>query len=489
MLEKENDMEMAQKVGIVVPTYDRCTEITNCLAAVRRSVAIYNERQPAEVTVVVVDDGYKAGYVDAYNGADIYCWQANDGYRLATARNVGARMAIGRGVNALIFLDDDLVPNEAWFGAMMDGINDSSSSVVLGSVDGNHVTLKESESREWLKATGGNMGVSIDLWNKVGEFDDVYDGNWGVEDTDWVYRAVKAGATIKQVNADVLHQKHEPHQNWIQEQALNWGKFAAKFNDVGRRPIPRRMDSMAWFSDKESVSSEIFIVTATRDRPKAVKSWGSERLTWGVSMVIANDSPSGTPLVIRSLPAESANACLLNLSTGGVGTSQASRMAIDKAIQMGAKYVVELDDHDTLRNGMADISQIYELLERGADYVYGNYTLMHHDGRSKPVITSDYEPGILMAKGMQWLGFKAYSLDAYKDVGGYVDAEFPAGDYSLALRFEIAGKNIQKAGDVWTVCTVEGEGDEGSLMMTQRSEARRKVIEYKEKYKNLIQNT
>ena len=481
-------LEMAQKIGIVIPTYNRSDEVRRCLTTVRQSIAAYE--CPIETTIVVVNDGYRGGFKEEFEQADIYCWHYNDGYRLATARNFGARIVVGSGVDTLIFLDDDLVPNDEWFGKMVDAINNTPSAIAFGSINGNHITLRASDKRTWLKATGGNMAVSVDTWKKVGEFDERYNNNWGVEDTDWCYRAIELhNIEMIQADADVIHGVHVPRKNWLEEQKANWIKFATKFPRVGARPVPKRTDGCVKFDSNYDMFSEMFLITATKDRPVAVKGWTTERLLWGMSFVVANDSLSNKSLALQMPSSESTNVCLISLSTHGAGTSGATRVAVEKAMQVGAKYAIELDDHDTLKNGIADISQIYKALKGGADYVYANYTLMHHDGRSKPVITSDYEPGILMAKGMQWLGFKAYSLDAYKDVGGYIDDEFPAGDYSLALRFEMAGKNIQKAGDVWTICTVEGEGDEGSLMMTQRSEARRKVIEYKEKYKNLIQNT
>ncbi len=50
------------------------------------------------------------------------------------------------------------------------------------------------------------VGFSREVWNKVGDFDEFYDGGYGYDDNDWLYRARQIG--IKQEIADHLDVNH-----------------------------------------------------------------------------------------------------------------------------------------------------------------------------------------------------------------------------------------------------------------------------------------
>ncbi len=86
----------------------------------------------------------------------------------------------------------------------------------------------------------------------------------------------------------------------------------------------------------------------------------------------------------------------------------------------------------------------------------------------------------MLAKfGMKWMGVKAYSVDAYNKAGGYITEDFPGGDYSLALRMELAGCSFQRIDELWTVCPMEVD----SLTSARKGETNNKIREYQERYK------
>lgn len=453
-------MEMA-KVAVIVTTYKRPQVLAECLVAL-------SEQKRAGDIVVVVDDG--SANRNAAKAADYYVWQADDGYRLATARNAGASVAIAAGAETLIFLDGDIVPCAGW----LDVMREVDNNVAFGTI--NSKTLTSSNTRPWLCATGGNMAVPVSVWDLVGPFDEVFNQNWGVEDTDWAFRAYKRNIPLVHVSADVLHAAHPPRVDWRKQQITNWGKFEKKYGAevIGRRPEPARTDTRA---ERVVHSDGVFwVVTTTRDRPEEAERWQSERLTWGLPVVLADDSID--PYALELSPH--------SIWTKEAGTSSATRQAIQYAFEHGAEYVIELDDHDFFRDGLADVRRICQALLNGADYVYGNYILTYKARRNKIVPTAEYERGILSRSGMVWMGVKAYNINSYFAVGGYKDEEFPAGDFSLALRFECAGKNIVRCPDVWTVCPMTAD----SLTSSRAAETHEKVLEYQSRYcNNSLSNT
>lgn len=467
-------MEM-DKVGIIVTTYNRPEELKNCLTAVIQQA----KEVTTEAIVIVVDDGSKLDNIEASNKADYYYWQENKGYRLSTARNIGARIAISEGATVLIFLDGDIIVHPFWLEAMIEGTREG---LTFGEINGRAPDIVKLRNRPWLAATGGNMATTTKLWNEIGEFDSDYDGNWGVEDTDWAYRALDAGAKLVQQNANATHRKHKSSRDWRKEQAINWEKFEKKFPDmIGSRPNPSRTDEIVLqestdlasvMSIPAEVTEGVWLITATRGRPEEPNRWKTERFLWGLETVIADDNKS--PMV-SNYPEGAWAAC-----TGGIGTSGATKQAIEHAVSQGAKYIIELDDHDTLKRGPEDILEICKTLKNGVDYAYGNYVLHYTRRRNNPCQTLEYEPGMLASRGMPWMGVKAYSVEAYNKAGGYIAEDFPGGDYSLALRMEIAGCSFKKIESLWTVCPMEVD----SLTSARKGETHDKIREYQQKYLN-----
>ncbi|HZT54253.1 MAG TPA: glycosyltransferase [Gaiellaceae bacterium] len=103
------------RLSVVVATY----EWPEALAAVLRALA---DQSDADFDVVVADDGSgpaTASLVDAWRSAFgdrlVHVRQADEGYRLARVRNLGARAARGA---FLVFLDGDVVPRRGFVAAL-----------------------------------------------------------------------------------------------------------------------------------------------------------------------------------------------------------------------------------------------------------------------------------------------------------------------------------------------------------------------------------
>ena len=465
-------MEKA-KIGIVITTYNRPEELRVCLGGVIQQA----EYAALDSVTIVVDDGSKLDNIEVARKADYFYWQENDGYRRSTARKIGERIAISDGAEVLIFLDGDLVVQPGWLESMVDGTKEG---LTFGEINGKVTDIIKLKDRPWLAATGGNMAVTAELWKEVGEFDTLYDGNWGVEDSDWAYRALNAGAQIVQVEADVAHTEHESSQDWRKGQVINWGKFADKFlGVVGPRPKPSRTDGnisqgisevTPIMSVPEGVTGDVWLVTATKGRPEEAERWKTERFLWGLETVIAEDDDK---IYFTDYPEGTWAA-----ATGGIGTSGATKQAIEHAIEHGAKYIIELDDHDALGRGIEDIVDVCDTLKNGTDYVYGNYIIRYKNRRNNPCRTPEYAQGMLYEKGMKWMGVKAYSVEAYTKAGGYITEDFPGGDYSLALRMELAGCSFKRIDALWTICPMETD----SLTTARKGETNDKIREYQEKY-------
>ncbi len=216
-------------VSVIVPYCAQAEELERTLAALE--VQTY----PRELfEVVVVDDGSPAPLQRPRKSPlDVKVVRQEDqGFGLARARNTGVRAASH---DVLLFLDADMLPEADWLAAHARWHHVVPDAVTLGlwarvSVDGVDAgtirkrpgTLKDLfEGREvdladvrWfdrhLRRTGdltskaddlfrlvagGNLGVRRGFFDLVGGFDESFT-QWGVEDTEFGYRACTRGGLL-----------------------------------------------------------------------------------------------------------------------------------------------------------------------------------------------------------------------------------------------------------------------------------------------------
>ncbi len=134
----------------------------------------------------------------------------SDEYRLNTVRNSGINAASSQHV---VLLDADCAPepqffsgHDAVFDKFPDGMSvgftmyyDKSGKKLLRE-DHRRVSAKkrgeEINSIGWVDSYGGNIAFPKALWEKVGGFDERYNGAWGLEDADFAYMAIQGGSVI-----------------------------------------------------------------------------------------------------------------------------------------------------------------------------------------------------------------------------------------------------------------------------------------------------
>jgi GT2 family glycosyltransferase len=184
---------------------------------------------PDHHVVVAVDDAVVA--------AAEWCTTAVPGHPLglpiATARNRGAREALARGADVLVFLDVDCLADPALVQAYADAVRDEPGTVwsgpvtylepppadgydlsSLASLDSPHPARPAPAVGERLRGADPDLfwslsfACSADAWRRTGGFCEDYVG-YGGEDTDFARLVVDAGLDLGWVGAArAFHQWH-----------------------------------------------------------------------------------------------------------------------------------------------------------------------------------------------------------------------------------------------------------------------------------------
>lgn len=239
-------------VSIVIPVYNRSREVDYVLAG------LLHQTYPRELMeIVIADDGSQEDVSPVYGKYQDrlrirYCRQADLGYRLAEARNLGIATASH---DTLIILDSDAIPmpglvedymrrfhverNLAMFGlrhyvSVADIDPDayaadaslieqaphivSENSVAAHTVAAGHSTdwreehiratgLLKTESLPYRFLVGANCGFTREVFDKVGGYSEAFRA-WGFEDQEFGYRLWREGTYfIPLMEAYVWHQE------------------------------------------------------------------------------------------------------------------------------------------------------------------------------------------------------------------------------------------------------------------------------------------
>ncbi|WP_424463179.1 glycosyltransferase family 2 protein [Pseudoclavibacter helvolus] len=154
---------------------------------------------------------------------------------LAAARNAGARRALERGAELLVFLDVDCIPGRGLLGAYRAAATDPRWSDHLlngpvtylappgpGGYDGEHIELHDAPhparpapapgdvvpGNDWNLFWSLSFATTAQTWRRIGGFFEGYDG-YGGEDTDFARVAKSAGVGLGWVGgARAYHQWH-----------------------------------------------------------------------------------------------------------------------------------------------------------------------------------------------------------------------------------------------------------------------------------------
>ncbi|MFI8633397.1 glycosyltransferase family 2 protein [Microbacterium sp. NPDC077663] len=212
------------RVSVVVAHYEQPAQLARCLAALAGQ-----DHPPGRLEVIVADDGSaEAPRVPA--GVRLVR-QADEGFRLAAARNLGAAHATG---DVLVFLDADTVPEPGYVRELTRmpalapdvvavgrrrhaDLSDAPAVADVREVVGGRELpepawlaeeyrrshdLLEADDRSYRHVIGAVLACSRTMFDAAGGFDETF-RSYGGEDWEWTYRAWLQGAVLAHVASAV----------------------------------------------------------------------------------------------------------------------------------------------------------------------------------------------------------------------------------------------------------------------------------------------
>lgn len=243
------------QISVMIPTYNRADNLKNALQSLTQ------QTYPA-FEVIVCDDGsddnthaVALAFKEQLNLR--YRYQENAGFRAATARNMGLKIARGK---LLLFLDSDVVVPPGFLqahwqahqqhpqvlvnsyvyrmleacptdlGAPPDDYIPKHLDILKGdSRDRYQLFERESPVEETYFLDSNALSVMRTDIDHMGGFDDEFVG-WGHEDTELGYRAAKIGLKLLLIKeaCTAYHQYHDVSPAKEEERALNWEILARK---------------------------------------------------------------------------------------------------------------------------------------------------------------------------------------------------------------------------------------------------------------------
>jgi glycosyltransferase involved in cell wall biosynthesis len=236
-----------------VPTVSVIVTIYNITDLFGRCVAgLWAQNYPADKTeIIVADDGSIDNWRSVLPNLELkfktqVVTQQHHGYRLASLKNLGMRASTGE---VILFLDGDMIPPPHWMNAHVTALQTNSILTVsigarrfidsrdLGVSDilsdphivsrlpdvrsiSNWLQLEDRRIPELRRLTnhpapyhlfhGCNAAFFRALALRSGLMDEVFNGYWGYEDTEFAYRMWRGGGQFKwSTDATAYHQENE----------------------------------------------------------------------------------------------------------------------------------------------------------------------------------------------------------------------------------------------------------------------------------------
>jgi len=413
-----------KRVSIIMPVYNRSQILANTLAA------LTHQTYPKSlIEVIVVDDGSSDDVLSVIrryeNSLDLYfCRQADSGYKLAAARNIGLRQAKG---DSIVFMDADILPLPGDIEAYMRVLHVSDECLLIGhrryvdvsgiddqsirrdirivselpSINPNNDVADrrnaEGISIDWrfavyeqtnylindlwpfTKAAGGNIAFSRRLFESAGFVDEDF-VDWGCEDGEHGYRLFNSGAYfIPMMDIVSLHQ--EP---LVDAKPVDQGEdsFRKKGHAITRKlfgrkcpaPTVRKYASGELF-DVPKVSIYIPAYNAERYIKDAVESCLGQSFD-DLEVCICDDGSTDQTLeILERYFGQNPKVRWVTQENGGIG--KATNTAIGFCRGM---YIGQLDADDMLKPDA--VRRCVEILDRmNVDGVYTDCDYIDDSGR------------------------------------------------------------------------------------------------------------
>ncbi|MEM9719526.1 MAG: glycosyltransferase [Bacteroidota bacterium] len=238
-----------KSLSVIIPTYNRCQILAHSLKSL-----LNQSLEKSRFELIVVDDGSSDETFELVKSFEDridlkFIYQADEGFRPATARNLGIRAASGE---LIVFIDSGNVLakdcldqhlkfhqnqerdvaaignifgytyGDEWlktFGIPKDSF-DIDRTIKKLERENKFLDIREKIYRKyedaiqdlhmpWTLFWGGNLSIKKSSLVDVGMFDEDFNGNWGCEDNDLGYRLHHAGILINLCRkAKVIHLPH-----------------------------------------------------------------------------------------------------------------------------------------------------------------------------------------------------------------------------------------------------------------------------------------
>lgn len=417
-------MPYTKRVSIIVPVYNRSQILANTLAA------LTHQTYPKSlIEVIVVDDGSADDVLSVIrryeNTLSLYlCRQADYGYRVAAARNIGLRQAKG---DSIVFMDADILPMPGDIEAYMRVLHVSDECLLIGhrryvDVSGiddiairqdirtvsalpninpnNDVADRrnaEGISIDWrypvyeqtnyliddlwpfTKAAGGNIAFSRRLFEKAGFVDEDFVG-WGCEDDEHGYRLFNSGAYFIPMMAIVsLHQ--EPLAD-AKPVAQGEECFRTKGHAITRKLFGRKCPAptvrkyvQGELFDVPKVSIYIPAYNAERYIRDAVESCLNQSFD-DLEVCICNDGSTDRTLeILQQNFGQNPKVRWISQENGGIGKATNTAIGLCRGM-----YIGQLDADDLLKREA--VRRCVEILDHNnVDGVYTDCDYIDPSGR------------------------------------------------------------------------------------------------------------
>lgn len=417
-------MPYSKRVSIIIPVYNRSQILANTLAA------LTHQTYPKSlIEVIVVDDGSSDDVLNVIRRYEKYlnlyfCRQADSGYKLAAARNIGLRQARG---DSIVFMDADILPLPGDIEAYMRVLHVSDECVLIGhrryvDVSGiddlaikkdirivselpninpnNDVADRRNAdgiSIDWrfpvydqtnyliddlwpfTKASGGNIAFSRLLFERAGFVDEDFI-DWGCEDGEHGYRLFNSGAYfIPMMDIVSLHQEPLSDAKPVDQGEESFRKkgHAITKKLFGRKCPAPPVRKSAWgeLFDVPKVSIYIPAYNAEQYIKYAVESCLDQSFD-DLEVCICDDGSTDKTLEVLELHfGKNPKVHWLTQENSGIG--KATNTAIGFCRGM---YIGQLDADDMLKPDA--VRRCVEILDQtNVDGVYTDCDYIDHSGR------------------------------------------------------------------------------------------------------------
>jgi glycosyltransferase involved in cell wall biosynthesis/tetratricopeptide (TPR) repeat protein len=459
-------------VSIIIPVYNRKEILGKTLAALTHQTYPQNL-----IEVVVVDDGSSDGVEEVIRKYEnylelIYTRQADRGYRLCAARNLGMRTARH---NYFIIIDSDILPYPNLVEDYMKYFHVSDQAILIGlrryvctdnltdeqiledinvplnlpdiipdkSISGR--VTQTGQSYDWrlelyartnylkelqwnLGFAGGNVAYPKQAVIKAGEYDENFQ-HWGKEDNEIAYRFYKAGFYfIPVMSAMSLHQEPTGESYQVDRES---GLTITDKLLIEKCPFPSvRKYEKGRVYEVPKVSIYIPAYNAEKYIKEAVDSVLNQTYT-DLEVCICNDgSTDNTSQILEEN--YSNNPRVRWISQVNSGIAKASKVAVGMCKGM---YIGHLDSDDLLKPHAVKMAVDYLDSNPEVGYVYSACEIIDQDGNfireSRPNI--DFSREALLT-GMMITHFRMFRKRDYMKTIGFNQSIMNAVDYDLALK-------------------------------------------------------